>query len=144
MPDYRKPTPRPPQQHIPAQESEAESYLKANTVEILNFLDSPVIDQLLTQLKAYAGENGSSMTTSQLRNIFSKVKPINSRQKLQMIRPKLAYVAARQKSSKAEQVVNFLEDLIKNVENDAQVKNFVAFFEAFVAYHKFFDSKKSA
>lgn len=144
MPDYPKRTPYPPQKQGPPAESEAEKYLKSNTKEILNFRESPQIDQLLTNLKAYAEEKGSSLTTSQLRNIFAKVKPISSRQKLQLVRPKLAYVAARQKNSKAEQVVNFLENIIKNVETDAQVKDFVAFFEAFVAYHKFFDSKKSA
>lgn len=144
MPDYHKRPPhQAPKQSLP-EESEAEKYLKNNKAEILNFLDSPQIDKLLTNLKTFVGEKGGNLTTSQLRNIFSKVKPITSHQKLQLIRPKLAYVAARQKTGKAEQVVNFLEEIIKSVETDAQVKNFVAFFEAFVAYHKFFDSKKSS
>lgn len=126
--------------HSP-QESAAEAYLKGHTADILNFRKTEAIAPLLDHLQAYAEDKGRSLTTSQLRNIFSKVKPMTTRQKLQLIRPKLAYVAARQKSGLAEQVVNFLENIIKEVETDAQVKDFVAFFEAFVAYHKFAESK---
>ena len=136
MPDFRPP--RPPQS---PQESAAEVYLKSHTADILNFRQTEAIAPLLDHLKVYAEDKGRSLTTSQLRNIFSKVKPIATRQKLQLIRPKLAYVAARQKSGLAEQVVNFLESIIKKVETDAQVKDFVAFFEAFVAYHKLAESK---
>lgn len=125
-------------------ESAAEAFLKSHTADILNFRKTTQIDLLLTNLKAYVNEKGGSLTTSQLRNIFAKVKPIRSRQELQLVRPKLAYVAARQKSGPAEQVVNFLENLIQNVEGDEQVKDFIAFFESVVAYHKFYHGKKSA
>lgn len=123
------------------QESAAEIYMKNHTADILNFRQTEAINPLLDNLKTYVEEKGRSLTASQLRNIFSKVKPITTWQKLQLIRPKLAYVAARQKSGAAEQVVNFLEGIIKKVEKDTQVKDFVAFFEAFVAYHKLTENK---
>jgi len=143
MPDYKN-QPRRSYSNEPPKDSEAETYLKSHIGDILDFRTTPQIEDILTHLKSYVGEKGGHLTSSQLRNIFSKIKPITSRQKLQLIRPKLAYVAARQKTGKAEQVVNFLEDIIKKVENDNQVKDFVVFFEAFVAYHKFFESKKTS
>lgn len=139
MPDFRS---RRPQSPPSVQESPAEVYLKSHMADILNFRNTPQIDDLLTHLKDYARDKGRNITTSQVRNIFSKVKrPGLTHQQLQMIRPKLAYIAARQKTGKAEQVVNFLENIVKNVKNDVQVKDFVAFFEAFVAYHKITDKK---
>lgn len=109
---------------------------------IKNFQQTPQIEDLLTCLKDFVKIYGGYVTTSQLRNIFARVKPMKTRQELQLIRPRIAYVAARQNSQEARDVVNFLETVISKIENDAQVKNFIAFFEAIVAYHKFYESDK--
>lgn len=142
---YENRPPRSQSQSYTPPESPAEIYLKGHTADILNFRKTAEIDKLLTNLKEYARDKGRDITTSQVRNIFSKIKkPRLTRQELQMIRPKLAYIAARQKKAGAEQIVNFFETLIKEVGDD-QVKDFVAFFEAFVAYHKVTENdKKSA
>ncbi len=115
----------------------AEVYLKANIPAILDFKQTPALETLLDNLKQYVKDKGKSISTSQLRNIFARVKPLRTKQSLQLIRPQLAYIAARQNTAEARSVVDFLEAVISNVKEDKQVDDFIAFFEAIVAYRKF-------
>lgn len=95
---------------------------------------------------------GEKMTTSQLRKFFGEVK----RQQIHgynessfvMLSPKLAYAVGRAKKEmkngvkycKIEDFLKVFENAIKQVGNsenkDKAFKNFIAIFEAIVAYHK--------
>lgn len=130
----------PPRDH----DNAAEAYLKANIPAILDFKHTATLEKLLDHLKHYVQDKCGSISTSQLRNIFSRVKPLRNKQSLQLIRPRLAYVAARQNTPDAREVVDFLESVIAQVNDDKQVDDFTAFFEAIVAYHKFYHGKKSS
>jgi CRISPR type III-A-associated protein Csm2 len=99
------------------------------------------LSSLLDDLQNYIKQEGKKVNSSQLRNIFSKVLQAEKKIDIQLIRPKLMYVAARQTSKEAKKVIEFLEKVASKVENDAQVKNFQTFMEAFVAYHKYFNPK---
>jgi len=122
--------------------NDAEKWLKSNIPAILDFKQTPLLESLLDQLKTYIQAKGESITTSQLRNIFSKVRAARTKQALQLIRPRLAYVAARQNSYEAKAIVDFLESIIAQMTGDEQADDFAAFFEAIVAYHKLYCSKK--
>ena len=100
------------------------------------------LSTLLDDLQDYVKQKGGKVNSSQLRNIFSKVLQAEKKIDIQLIRPKLMYVAARQTSNDAKKVIEFLEKVASKVENDTQVKNFQIFMEAFVAYHKYYDTKK--
>ncbi|MEX2513507.1 MAG: type III-A CRISPR-associated protein Csm2 [Cyclobacteriaceae bacterium] len=82
------------------------------------------------------------ISTHQLRNIYDKVLKCNENN-IQLIRPKLAYVAARQQKAEAKELVKFFNELIKDIENSpSKLESFKIFFEAIVAYHKFYSPKK--
>lgn len=122
--------------------SECEEYLKNNVEAILDFKTTDKLEELLNNLESYVRCKGEGISTHQLRNIFSIVKRAKTRQELQLIRPKLAYVGARQNNKNAKEFVGLIEKIVKKVTDDNHVKNFIAFFEAIVAYHKFHQDKK--
>ncbi len=91
----------------------------------------------------------AKLTTSQLRNFFGEVK----RQQMcgfdetafALLKPKLAYAVGR--ADKKSKIVDFYEvmseaiDRVLNAKSEAdqkkRFKNFIDFFEAIVAYHKY-------
>ncbi|OYT58597.1 type III-A CRISPR-associated protein Csm2 [Thermoplasmatales archaeon ex4484_30] len=90
----------------------------------------------------YLGKNG--LTTSQIRNIFSDVKKLDKydtdKTNLLLLRPKLAYVAGRH--GKRTKVIKELHEVIDaciiQVKDNQSLKNFKDFFEAIIAYHKYY------
>lgn len=81
----------------------------------------------------------SGLKTSQIRKVYTAVKKIQwsgfEQNQLIMLKPKLAYAAARHRS--VEYLKDALTQAIEKVGNDAQkFQNFVDFFEAILAYHK--------
>lgn len=126
------------------QEHPAQQWLEKHTAEILQFRETGHLKELIDQLQRYVKDKCGSITSSQLRNIFSKIKSGNqpTQQKLQLVRPQLAYVAARQATPEAKEIVDFLERIIAQVETDDQASHFVSFVEAIVAYHKLYHPKK--
>ena len=91
----------------------------------------------------YEKKNYDNMTASQLRNIFARVQKINSHQKLCLLRPKLAFIAGRSDTTRVMKTMIFLLDqLISNVDDVEKLKQFKAFYEAVIAYHKYYGGKE--
>jgi CRISPR type III-A-associated protein Csm2 len=91
----------------------------------------------------YDRKNYDNMTASQLRNIFARVQKINSHQKLCLLRPKLAFIAGKSDTTHAMKTMIFLLDqLIANVDDGEKLKQFKAFYEAVIAYHKYYGGKE--
>ena len=90
----------------------------------------------------YLGKNG--LTTSQIRNIFSDVKKLNKydtdKTNLLLLRPKLAYVAGRhgKKTRVIKELQEVIDACITQVKDNQSLKNFKDFFEAIIAYHKYY------
>ena len=82
----------------------------------------------------------SELKTSQIRKVYSAVKKIQmsdkfSQNDLVMLKPKLAYAAAR--NPEVTDLKDALTEAINKVGDDPQkFKNFVDFFEATLAYHR--------
>ena len=109
-------------------------------------------EQLAVQLK------DDGLSTSQIRNIFSEVRRIESKwrsegeqeaamRRLVLLKPKMAYQAARQKEVKRlvvnlDQAINFVEKANDPQEQEARFMKFVELFEAILAYHKAKGGKK--
>lgn len=109
-------------------------------------------DQLAEQLK------DDDLGTSQIRNIFSEVRRIESMwrsegqgeaalRRLVLLKPKMAYQAARE--SKVRNLVKCLDEAIGYVEKaenleqkEQRFNKFVELFEAILAYHKAKGGKK--
>ena len=117
--------------------------LEKRTADILKMtkLEDADIASLLNDIKGYAEDYGKRLNTSQLRNVFSKVLKAEKVIDLQLIRPKLMYVAARQQDREAKKVIEFFEKVISQVKDTEGVKNYKTFMEAFVAYHKYLNPK---
>jgi CRISPR-associated protein Csm2 len=81
------------------------------------------------------------LTTSQIRNVYGFVKQMEMRgfnsAEFVLLKPKLAYAAARANADGARQLRDVLSWAIDEVGEDEQkFARFVDFFEAILAYHK--------
>jgi len=105
---------------------------------------------------ARPGDNPRSpdaLATSQIRSVFGKVRELDMHvrtasaavreldqetyRELQLLRPKLAYQAARSTGRGVQWLEQTLDPAIQLVERDRQrFRHFVDFFEAILAYHK--------
>ncbi|MCX7916668.1 MAG: type III-A CRISPR-associated protein Csm2 [bacterium] len=88
----------------------------------------------------------SKLTTSQIRNIFDEIQNMTSydEKKLQLLRPKLAYVAGRH-ASKTKVIKEHLQPMLDasiKITNKDTFENFKNFLEAIVAYHRYHGGKE--
>ncbi|MCM8779200.1 MAG: type III-A CRISPR-associated protein Csm2 [Candidatus Omnitrophica bacterium] len=124
-----------------------------NIKEIIINSNNKILNQYAEELaKKYAPQNEKEkkqkLTTSQIRNILDDVQRMRKEDiekgKLEILCPKLAYVAGKNKDSWAlEELRDILDYAIKLVENDFnKFENFRNFFEAIVGYHKFYSKVK--
>ena len=99
-------------------------------------------EPLVTAAEILGRKLARNLKTSQIRKVYGAVKKIQmsekfSRNELIMLKPKLAYAAARK--PEVEDLKDTLTKAINEVDNDEEkFKNFVDFFEAILAYHKAF------
>ena len=93
---------------------------KVDKILAMKSLTEEEIKSLLDDIRSYADLYGSKkkLNTSQLRNVFSKVLHVNEATEpstvvvqLQLIRPKLMYVAARQQNRDAKRIIEFFEKI---------------------------------
>lgn len=84
------------------------------------------------------------LSTSQIRNILDEIQRIspkdeinNIKNKLHLLRPKLAYAAGRHKG-RVKEFREVVEEAIKYIQNQDHFKNFRNFIEAIVAYHRYY------
>ncbi|WP_456427206.1 type III-A CRISPR-associated protein Csm2 [Rhodocaloribacter sp.] len=103
--------------------------------------DKPDYNAYVDKLKAFVGEIKGGITTSQLRNAFSRIKPLRDPKQLPRLRPNLAYVAARANSRDMKLLMQLVDDLIPGVDSKDKLAEFQRFFEAVIAYHKYFGGK---
>ncbi len=81
------------------------------------------------------------LTTSQIRNIYGLVKKMEMKgfneHEMMMLKPKMAYAAARASGQGARTLSQVLSDAIDAVGSDPEkFPRFVDLFEAILAYHK--------
>jgi len=113
-------------------------HFNANFPELLNMSKTANLDKILEAIEKFVSEEGKNLSTSQLRNIYDKAIKAQNVNELKLIRPNLAYIAGRSTNDKEKNLLAFIDLLIKSVNSDEQIKEFKTFFEAVVAYHKFY------
>ena len=96
-------------------------------------------EPLVTAAEVLGRKLARNLNTSQIRKVYSAVKKIQmsrefNRNELIMLKPKLAYASARNKS--VEKLKVALTEAIDHVDDNDKFKNFVDFFEAILAYHR--------
>ena len=116
-------------------------YFSQTYVHLLNlFADGVPLDKVYDDIAKFIKENHTMITTTQLRNIYSRVVDADSVQEVKMLRPNLVYIAARQ-GKDVEPIIDFFNQLIKGINDEEQLKSFKKVMEAVVAYHKFYMSQ---
>jgi len=105
--------------------------------------DAEQLNNYANELGEYfaKGRESERLSTSQIRGVLSEIQNLRDfdKNRLQLLRPKLAYAAGRHRGKVAD-FRNLLDAAIKmtNRENYEQFQNFV---EAIVAYHRFHGGK---
>lgn len=113
------------------------------------FPKEEIIEKVTENMVKFADQFGKhlvqgGLTTNQLRKFFGEVK----RQQMEgfnksefiLLKPKLAYAVGRDK--KIMDFYKVMSQAIDLVNNNDQFKNFIKFFEATVAYHKYYEEQK--
>lgn len=124
----------------------ARKYLLDHRAAVLRMNDYPKeIKNIIDNIKTYVQGAGEALTTHQLRNVFGEVKKAKDVISFQLIRPNLAYIAARQdKNAKgAQEMVEFLDEMIQGINAPEDIEGGHHFFEAVVAYHKLYHAKNN-
>lgn len=118
--------------------------------EFATFLAKKESPQYLLNCKTETATE-KALSTSKLRKFFGQVKRIqadkyeNSKDKVFMLSPQLAYAVGRDKKNVKGKVVNEtrinylsseLTTALSHIKNEKHFKNFVNIMEAIVAYHK--------
>jgi|SRR5690606_2728699 len=115
-----------------------------NYADLLRMNEAQNLDVVLKSIEDLVKTYGVKVSTSQLRNIFDKVKREKEVAGLKLIRPQLAYAAGRATTGKEDvkKFLAFIDSLIREVDTKDKLAEFKVFFEAVVAYHKFYGSDK--
>lgn len=89
------------------------------------------------------GPRYKKITTSQIRNVFSKIKPIKDIKEIMKmkIRTELAYTAGRATTNEIKEIMFLFEQLVKNIKDNQQLNSFKDFVEAIISYHKYLGGK---
>jgi CRISPR type III-A-associated protein Csm2 len=100
------------------------------------------VETVEDMIKDYIGN--TPVKSHQVRNIFSLVKENDDTRDLNLIRPKLAYIGARQTSKHGKVIVKVIDGLIVKVTNEnddakksRMLRGLKYIVECIVAYHKF-------
>jgi CRISPR-associated protein Csm2 len=104
--------------------------------------NKPDYNGYIEKVKRYVFGHYRKMTTSQLRNVFSRVRNIKNPQQLYLLRPKLAYVAGRSETDEMKTMLYLIDQLISKVDNTDKLEQFKSFYEAVIAYHKYYGGKE--
>lgn len=91
---------------------------------------------------------GKDLKTAQIRNVYGTIKKLEmsgwkenqTLQQLLLLKPRLAYAAGRKSEIRdLQQVISYAIDLVKDEKSFAR---FCQFFEAIIAYHKYYAGGK--
>jgi len=121
-----------------------EKYFKNTADLVLNVNDAEndVVKKIISDTKKMMKEVSKFITYTQLRNAFQLISGEDMDfRKIQLIRPKLAYIQARLDKKEGQMFLGMIDDFIEKIDSDQtkskqQIINFQAFMESIVAYHK--------
>jgi len=113
-------------------------YFKNNVLE----LDYTNYDLFCDNVKAYAEKlKSGKVTTSMMRNVYSRIMNSDNIRDLKVLRPRFAYISGRnEKNNVLRSFMELLDYLVKNMNNQQHIENFKRFMEAIVAYRKYVGS----
>jgi len=121
-----------------------EKYFNDLADDVLNIdaANNEQVKKIINATKKMMNEVKSGITYTQLRNVYQlfKVESLDFK-KLQLTRPKLAYIQARLEKNEGKKFMELIDDFIEKIDTDAsisqrQINNLQEFMQSIVAYHK--------
>lgn len=98
--------------------------------------------EIETRLKEFIHAFREGLSASQLRNVYEMVRNAKDEKEIQMIRPRLAFVIARQTKNNSRKVLWLLDELTQLV-TTSDIKNYQSLFEDILAYHEYYATEPS-
>ena len=108
----------------------------------VNNAENDDVKRIISDTKKMMKVVSKFITYTQLRNAFQMIRGEEMDfRKIQLIRPKLAYIQARLDKKEGQMFLEMIDDFIEKIDTDEvkskqQIINFQAFMESIVAYHK--------
>jgi CRISPR type III-A-associated protein Csm2 len=93
--------------------------------------------------KTGKGLGDGFLSTTQLRNLYDKIKQCKNEKEAQMLYPKVVYMAARQNNNQGRNIIMEIAGFIKEIKTDEQIQSFKKFMEAIVAFQKYYYPSKN-
>jgi len=109
-----------------------------------SFFNVSKTDTLIQNIESLVQNEATSLSQSQLRNLYDKIIRADNLINLKLIRPHLAYSAARLSGKdpyKAKKFLSLIDYMIRELEEN-QLAAFKRFMEVIVAYHKYYSKVK--
>ncbi len=102
---------------------------------VINFTEVDY-DKFCEKVKKYAYKlKGEEVSTSQIRNVYSRIMNADDIEDIKLLRPHFAYTAGRNTETKI--LMDLLDELAQELESEKHLENFKKFMEAVVAYRKY-------
>lgn len=83
------------------------------------------------------------LSSTQLRSLYDKIKQCKDVGAIQMLYPKVVYMAARQNDNRGKKIVMEIAGFIKEIKTDQELQSFKKFMEAVVAFQKYYYPSKN-
>jgi len=119
--------------------------VKKRYQEILNGNGKLIVEISEEIGKKISPLEGGEVTMNQVRKVFRDLKRIQYKgyntNKVQLLRPKLAYTQARHKKRGMDLLIDTMDFLIEKVNSEEMFNNIVDLFEGILAYHKKYGGK---
>jgi len=112
--------------------------------EIIQNGNAKMLNEFCTKFGEFCAKN--ALSTSQIRNVLDTIQRMQKydESRLELLRPKLAYVAGRNAKS-APIIKDYFQPLVDKaiqMVNKDNFENFRNFVEAIVAYHRYYGGKE--
>lgn len=126
-----------------------------DAAEVFLQLDAAPSHDAVDSIKHFMEQHARYITASQLRNVHARIRAGNSEdpertvKRLPLLRVKLAYIKGKSdfRSKGFHALLDLLDEMIRKIEptgtkaeKSRQLKGLAAFFEAVLAYHKFYEN----
>ncbi len=100
-----------------------------------------LVPEYIEGIQSFVKSVGDNISTSQLRNVFPAIKSESDFSRLARLRPQLAYISGKSDKDEQRKLIYLLDQMIVKITSPDQLKAFQYFFEAIIAYHKYYGGK---
>lgn len=126
------------------EEEKTGKFISINMQRILTCdnLKSEELISFMTAFESFVKEDGKYISNGQVRVLFDLISKTGDINELQLVRPQIAFVAAKQITDKRKFLIEKFLLLIASANTKNHHDNIKKFITSFLHYHKFYHSDK--